>query len=145
MTQNIGFEDAAHKAIGSSMHTGKYDSPQLCGIFEAGIGAAIRHPMFRFAAHGVTEVRPLRGQDCALRTPACRTCGCQMPHPQMLNAVFTVAKRTGCGWKSIRKKGKSLRLAPPFSLCFSDYPADRILLSVVFVRNSQFLATLGTA
>ncbi len=78
MEQNIGFEDAAHKAIervkseerrmrNESESTGKYASPQLCGIFEADFLSPHIPPMFRFAAHGVTEVRPLRGQTPALR------------------------------------------------------------------------------
>ncbi len=31
--------------------TGKYDSPQLCGVFEAGIGAAIHHPHVPLTLH----------------------------------------------------------------------------------------------
>ena len=42
---------------------GKYASPQLCGIFEAGTGTDIHTPCSADAAHGVTEMRPLRGQD----------------------------------------------------------------------------------
>ncbi len=33
---------------------------QWCGIFEAD-SCSHRHPMFRYASHGVTEIRPLRG------------------------------------------------------------------------------------
>ncbi len=37
--------------------------PQLCGIFEADVRAFIYTPCSADAAHGVTEMRPLRGQN----------------------------------------------------------------------------------
>ena len=37
--------------------------PQLCGIFEADVSAFIYTPCSADAAHGVTEMRPLRGQN----------------------------------------------------------------------------------
>ncbi len=37
--------------------------PQLCGIFEADVSTAAYTPRSANAARGVTEMRPLRGQD----------------------------------------------------------------------------------
>ncbi len=44
------------------LHAGKYAYPQLCGIFEADVTVSIPTPCSADAAHGVTEMRPLRGQ-----------------------------------------------------------------------------------
>ena len=79
--ENVGFEDAAQlrrgilarSLFGTSLFV-SFGFPcgrrvlllhsffgLMCGIFEADVLLHVQIPMFRFAAHGVTEMQPLRG------------------------------------------------------------------------------------
>ena len=74
----------------------------MCGIFEADVLLHILIPMFRFAAHGVTEVQPLRGYaHCDVNhKPA--VYNPQTRHLRVVNTALTHRKRCSYDPQPIR-------------------------------------------